>query len=256
MDFEAFINQVSQKIKVDFTSYKQKRVKRRTKNFIKKHNLSDYKSCFDKIKTDPQFKREFLEHMTINTTEFFRNPDNYKYLQEEVLPKLLKKHNKIKIWSAASSIGCEAYTIAIILNQLGVGPKRYEIKATDIDSTALATARKGKYKPTNLKKVDQSIIDQYFTKENNNYLLDAKIKQQVKFKRLNLLKDDYETNINLILCRNVFIYFTKEIKNRLTQKLSQALTDDGILFLGNTEYLLQPKKYNLEKLYTSFYKKA
>ncbi|GAB6099601.1 protein-glutamate O-methyltransferase CheR [Halanaerocella petrolearia] len=255
MNFQKFIKKASRQIEMDLTSYKQKRVERRTNNLMKKHNLTDYQDCFNKLKNEISFRRQFLEHMTINTTEFFRNPDNYKYLQEEILPQLLDKHNRIKIWSAASSIGCEAYTVAIILDQLGIDPNRYQIKATDIDLGALSKARQGEYKANNLKKVDSAIINKYFTKEDNIYKINPKIKKQVKFKKLNLLEDKYDSNINLILCRNVFIYFTKEIKEKLTKNLSQALSNDGILFLGNTEYLLQPNKYNLDKLHASFYQK-
>src|SRR6056297_1871590 len=146
MNFESFIKQASQKIEIDLSSYKQKRVKRRTNNLMKKHNLADYQDCYNKLADDIDFRRKFLEHMTINTTEFFRNQDNYQYLQQEILPDLFAKHDKIKIWSAASSIGCEAYTVAIILDQLGIDSHRYQITATDIDPTALATARKGEYK--------------------------------------------------------------------------------------------------------------
>ncbi|MCK8816680.1 protein-glutamate O-methyltransferase CheR [Natroniella sulfidigena] len=256
MNFQNFINKVSRKIDIDLTSYKEKRVKRRSNNLMKKHDITDYQACIDKLNNSKEFQREFLEYMTINTSEFFRNPDNFKYLKEKIMPELFKRKKKVKIWSAAASNGCEAYTLAIILNELQIDPSRYQIIATDIDPSILKEAKTGKYKKNSLKKVKQKLITKYFTKQKNYYQLDNKIMNQVRFDRLNLLTDRYDSNLDLILCRNVFIYFTKEIKEQLTTKLSRALAKDGILFLGNTEYLLQPEKFNLKKVYTSFYKKV
>ncbi|MCK8828312.1 protein-glutamate O-methyltransferase CheR [Natroniella acetigena] len=256
MNFKEFITKVSHKIDIDLTSYKEKRVKRRSKNLINKHGIDNYQVCLDKLTNSTEFQREFLEYMTINTSEFFRNPDNFKYLQKEIMPQLFKTTKKVKIWSAAASNGCEAYTLAIILNELQIDPSRYQIKATDIDPSILEEARAGKYKKNSIKKVAPQLVDKYFTKEKNYYQLDSKIMNQVKFDNLNLLTDKYDSNLDLILCRNVFIYFTKEIKEQLTTKLSNSLTKDGILFLGNTEYLLQPEKFNFKKIYTSFYKKC
>ncbi|WP_408955359.1 CheR family methyltransferase [Natroniella sp. ANB-PHB2] len=255
MNFQEFITKVSNKINIDLTSYKEKRVKRRSNNLMSKHGINDYQICLEKLNNSREFQREFLEYMTINTSEFFRNPDNFKYLKENIMPQLLKKKSKVKIWSAAASNGCEAYTLAIILNELQVNPNRYQIKATDIDPSILEEAREAKYKKNSIKKVAPQLVNKYFTKKKDHYQLDSKIMNQVEFDKLNLLTDKYDFNLDLILCRNVFIYFTKEIKEELTTKLSNSLTKDGILFLGNTEYLLQPEKFGLEKVYTSFYKK-
>jgi chemotaxis protein methyltransferase CheR len=253
--FDDFKAKVSRQINIDLSSYKEKRVERRSKNLMRKHNIDNYNDYISKLKNDSDFEKEFIEHMMINTSEFFRNPENYKFLKKEIIPPLFEKNNKVKIWSAASSNGCEAYTLAIILTELGIRSNRYQLEATDIDPGILKEARTAKYKKNALKNVDDKLIDKYFDKQGKYYHLDNKIKQKVNFSRINLLKDSYDSNINLILCRNVFIYFTKEVKNRLTQKLSNALSNNGTLFLGNTEYLLQPSKFNLKKIHTSFYRK-
>ncbi|WP_027339612.1 CheR family methyltransferase [Halonatronum saccharophilum] len=255
MKFSDFKNKVSTIINVDLSSYKEQRVERRINNLIAKNNLKNYEGCLKRLKESKEFQREFLEHMTINTSEFFRNPMNYKHLQEVLFPKLFAKKQKVKIWSAASSNGCEAYTLSIILKELGISPSRYQLKATDIDPSILEEAREGTYSNNALKRVPKDILSKYFTKKDNYYQLDKKIMAPVEFSKLNLLKDSYDKNIDLILCRNVFIYFTKETKEQLTTKLSNSLAKDGILFLGNTEYLLQPEKFNLKKIYNSFYQK-
>lgn len=255
LNFKRFREQASKKISIDLSSYKMKRVKRRINSLMDKNDIKNYDECLSLLKTDKQFKKEFVDHFTINTSEFFRNPKNFKYLQNKLLPKLLDQNNKIKIWSAACSDGSEPYTLAIMLNELNVNRRKFSIKATDLDPQILKKAKKGIYKRNSIKKVEPNIIDKYFTEKEGKYILDSQIKNQVKFKQHNLLTDSYGSNWDLILCRNVFIYFTKETKSKITNKLSEALSKSGFLFLGNTEYLLQPKQYELEKEYASFYKR-
>lgn len=255
LNFAKFSKKASRNINIDLSSYKTKRVKRRINSLMDKNNIENYNQCLDLLKTDKKFKEEFLDHFTINTSEFFRNPDNFNHLKEEVLPKLFDRNNKVKIWSAACSDGSEPYTLAIMLNELGINSKKFEILATDIDREILKTAKKGIYNENSVKKVETNILNKYFTEQNDKYVLDSKIKNKVNFKQHNLLTDSYRSNWNLILCRNVFIYFTKEVKEQITQKLSNALAKEGLLFLGNTEYLLKPSNYGLTKEYTSFYRR-
>ncbi|SJZ49540.1 CheR family methyltransferase [Selenihalanaerobacter shriftii] len=255
LSFEKFRDKASRKVNIDLSSYKMKRVKRRINSLMDKHNIADYDQCLNELKTNSKFKKAFLNHFTINTSEFFRNPKNFKFLQEKIFPELLAEKRKIKIWSAPCSDGSEPYTLAIILNELNINPNRFEIQATDVDRQIIQKAKKGVYNHNSVKKVEPKILNKYFSEEDDKYILDPKIKHQVRFKHHNLLTDNYGSQWDLILCRNVFIYFTKEIKDEVTQKLTNALRKDGYLFLGNTEYLLQPDSFGLEKEYASFYKR-
>lgn len=254
LDFKKFREKASKNINIDLSSYKPKRVKRRINSLMDKNNIKDYNRCLKLLKTDKKFKKKFVDHFTINTSEFFRNPKNFTYLQEKILPKLFEENRKIKIWSAACSDGSEPYTLAIILNELNINPRKFKIQATDVDPQILKEAKKGVYNQNSVKKVDSQIIDKYFSQKDDEYILNPKIKSRVNFKQHNLLTDQYNSNWDLILCRNVFIYFTRETKDKITHKLSKALDKNGYLFLGNTEYLLQPSKYGLEKEFASFYK--
>ncbi|MGM0471312.1 MAG: CheR family methyltransferase [Bacillota bacterium] len=255
LKFDKFREKVSRNINIDLSSYKEKRVKRRINSLMDRHDITDYDECLKLLKSDANFKEQFLDHFTINTSEFYRNPKNFKYLKEDIFPRLFDQNHKVKIWSAACSIGAEAYTLAIMLKEAGFSSNRYEIVATDIDRNILKQARRGVYNKNSIKKVNDRILNKYFTVRDDEYHISSQIKSQVQFKHHNLLNDPYQSNWNLILCRNVFIYFTREIKDKITEKLSQALAKDGFLFLGNTEYLLQPNKFNLEKEHTSFYQR-
>jgi chemotaxis protein methyltransferase CheR len=254
LNFEKFSEKASNKIQISLNSYKLKRVKRRINSLMDKHGIKNYDECLKLLRTDKEFERKFVDHFTINTSEFFRNPKNFKYLQETILPELFKENRKVKIWSAACSDGSEPYTLAIILNELNINSNKFKLMATDLDPQILKKAKEGIYNQNSVKKVDSKIVNKYFSEKDGRYILNSKIKNRVNFKKHNLLADSYKSNWDLILCRNVFIYFTKEVKAAITKKLSNSLSKDGYLFLGNTEYLLQPEKYGLEKEYASFYK--
>ena len=257
MNFNQFKDKAGEILNINLGGYKLKRVKRRTDSLMRRHDIEDYKQCLTLLKKDPKFKAAYLDHFTINTSEFYRNPDNFKYLQEEILPQLFEKKRKINIWSAPCSNGSEPYTIAIILNEMGIQSNRYKILASDLDPQILEFAKTGIYQNSSLKNVSKNIITKYFKKlpRKNKYQLSNNIMKEVEFKEMNLINERYMKNWDLILSRNFFIYLTKDIKERLTKKFVSALNSKGYLFLGNTEFIFNPEKFNLKKEYLSFYKK-
>ncbi|MFW5984712.1 MAG: CheR family methyltransferase [Halanaerobiaceae bacterium] len=258
MEFNEFKEKAIKVLNLNLNGYKIKRVKRRTDSLMKRHNIDNYQECLTKITNDVNFRSTYLNHLTINTTEFFRNPKNFTYLKEEIFPELLDKYNKIKIWSAPCANGAEPYTLAIILQELGVNPRKYEILASDIDSEILNTARQGIYDKKALKNAPQGTISKYFKKakgENNKYEIKNSVKQQVHFEEKDLIKGSYQKKWHLILCRNFFIYLTRDLKDKLTQKFVDSLYDNTLLFLGNTEFIFNPQKYGLKKEQMSFYRK-
>jgi len=259
LDFESFKDEAANLLNINFDGYKLKRVQRRTDSLMRRHNIDDYEDCIKMLKTDDSFKDAYLNHFTINTSEFFRNPKSFKYLENKVLPELIKKNNdKIKIWSAPCSNGSEPYTIAIILNELGLNNSEYEILASDLDKEILKKAKKACYNSSSLKNVPDRLMDKYFEPvpdENDLFQLSKKIKNAVRFEKKDLINERYSSNWDLILSRNFFIYLTKEQKDILTEKFTENLKDEGYLFLGNTEFIFNPGKFNLDKINLSFYQK-
>ncbi len=256
--FEEFKNQAADILNINLDGYKIKRVQRRTDSLMRRHNISDYERCLFLLENDPEFKEAYLNHFTINTSEFFRNPKNFTYLKENIFPPLFKKHQKVKIWSAPCSNGSEPYTLAIILSELNLDPGRYEILASDLDKNILETARKGVYGPNSLQNVSDKILQKYFKKIPGNsikYQLNKDIIKQIRFEQADLINEPYQKDWNLILSRNFFIYLTREIKKQLIKKFTEALKPDGYFFLGNTEFIFNSEEYNLKKVYSSFYKK-
>lgn len=256
--FNQFKDKAAKILNINLDGYKLKRVKRRTDSLMRRFNVSDYDQCLDLLENDSDFKEAYLNHFTINTSEFFRNPDNFSYLEENILPELFEKNRKVRIWSAPCSNGSEPYTLAIILSELNIKPDRYEILASDLDSQIIEVAKKGVYGPNSLQNVSEERLNKYFKKISGNaikYKLDEKIMQQVKFEQTDLINDSYQKNWDLILSRNFFIYLTKEIKEELIQKFSDVLKPGGYFFLGNTEFIFNSEKFGLKKIHSSFYQK-
>ncbi len=259
MDFESFKNEAADLLNINFDGYKLKRVQRRTDSLMRRHNVDDYQECINKLKKDNSFRDAYLNHFTINTSEFFRNPKSFDYLKEQVLPDIIKKNNnRIKIWSAPCSNGSEPYSIAIILTELGLSDSDFEILASDLDKEILQTAKKAHYSSNSLKSLPDKLMDKYFSPvpgEKDLFQLSKEIKRKVKFEKKDLINDSYSSGWDLILSRNFFIYLTKEQKEILTDKFAKNLKNKGYLFLGNTEFIFNPDKFNLDKINLSFYQK-
>ncbi len=133
---------------------------------------------------------------------------------------------------------------------------KFEILATDIDLKALDKAGKGVFNEKSLKDLPEEMKDRFFTKIGNEYAISDKIKKEVSFRQLNLLENNFPQNLDLIVCRNVLIYFTDEAKNELYRKFNRSLRDDGILFVGSTEQIIKASDFGFESMYSFFYRKV
>lgn len=206
------------------------------------------------LKEDAAEREKFMDHITINVTEFFRNPEFFEALRKNLLSEIIPNRNNIKIWSAGSSMGCEAYSLAIMFDDMK-DKVSYSILATDIDKNILAKARKGVYSTADVKTLDKKYLDKYFNKYDDKYIVDSKIKSKVNFKRHDLILDSYEKDFDLILCRNVIIYFKDEVKQKIIEDFIKSLKVGGLLFVGATESINTYKTRGLEKLSPFIYKK-
>ncbi|MFW5991617.1 MAG: CheR family methyltransferase [Halanaerobiaceae bacterium] len=258
LTFNEFKDKATKILNLNLDGYKTKRVQRRTDSLMRRHNIENYDQCLNLLKNDNDFKAAYLNHFTINTSEFYRNPKNFKYLETEIIPEIMNNNRNAKIWSSPCSNGSEPYTIAIILSKLSYNPGNYTIIGSDLDSNILTEAKKGIYNENAVQNVPPEILKEYFKPINdstNKYQLSKKIIEKVKFEKIDLINESFKRNWDLILCRNFFIYLTKDIKEMLTHKYTSALKKGGYLFLGNTEFIFNPENFGLEKIYSSFYRK-
>lgn len=239
---------------VDLTLYKEAQMKRRLTSLYEKKGFQSFKDFAAALEKDQALLNETLDRMTINVSEFYRNYKRWEVLETAILP-LIKTSKPLKIWSAACSTGEEPYTLAMLLDQQK-GLSGYQIMATDIDEKALEKAKKGVYQERSLQEVPTSVKDRYFTQNaNRSYEVKPEIKKNITFKKHNLLADRYEQDFDLIVCRNVFIYFTESAKEELYLKMAHSLKKNGVLFVGSTEQIFNPEKFGLNPADTFFYQK-
>lgn len=255
MDFQEFKNRVARDLKLDLNSYKDAQLRRRINTLMIRKKIGSYAEYYRIISGDRQSFADFVDFLTINVTEFFRDIRAFQELEKRVLPELLAGNRRLKIWSAACSNGAEPYSLAIILDELTPGI-HHRIEATDLDPNVLQTAVRGLYPPDLLRNMPQSRLEKYFRNENGRYALDPQIKKRVTFRRHDLLADPYGQGFDLIVCRNVQIYFTREAQWRVNSRFSQALRPGGVLFLGASETILNAAEFGLERMAISFYRRT
>src|SRR5690625_4769817 len=254
-EYSDFISRMNQMIGIDLSLYKEAQMKRRITSLRNKRGFETFYSYFQALKKDHILLDEFIDRLTINVSEFYRNPKRWEVLQEKVIPYLIHDKNRLNIWSAACSTGEEPYSLAILLKER-FPSLQVQILATDIDKGALNKARQGIYKEQSLKDLPKTYKNKYFIQKNGLCYLDNQIKKMVNFKSHNLLADRYPQNIDLIICRNVLIYFTDEAKQEIYTHFSDSLNQNGILFVGSTEQIFSPDQYHLSVFDTFFYEKT
>lgn len=254
MDYEGFKKEIYQMTSINLSYYKEKQMKRRIDSLIKKNNYDTYDDYVKALRTDRALFNEFINYLTINVSEFYRNPQQWNVLEQEIIPLLMKRSRNLKIWSAACSTGDEPYTLVMVLNKF-LPLENIRISATDIDKEAILKAKQGIYNVKSVENLPAAFKDKYFTKMGDNLKISDAVKNCVDFKQHNLLKDDYPDDYDLIVCRNVLIYFTEEAKNDIYIKFNKALKEGGILFVGSTEQIILSNKYNFKPVKTFFYVK-
>ena len=254
MNYEGFKAQVLTLTGINLSAYKENQMKRRIDALIKKNLCNGYEEYLVKLRTDKKSLEDFVAYLTINVTEFFRNPSQWEVLEKQIFPLLLEKKRTIKIWSAACSTGDEPYSIAMTLSKL-LPLSQIQILATDIDKEVLAKAQEGFYMSRNLTNLPKSFQNQYMVPVEGGYKITDELKRCITFKQHNLLKDPYPTGMDLIVCRNVLIYFTEEAKKDIYTRFNKALVDQGILFVGSTEQIIMCQEFGFEPNKIFFYQK-
>lgn len=248
-DIESFLEKIYVKYGYDYTGYNYNHIKRRIHLFYSNLKPKDFKE-FEKIVLNNKsiFKDLFL-NISVNITTFYRNPEVFKILRNEILPKL-DSYLDIKIWCAGCSSGEEPYSIAIFLKELGL-LDRSLIYATDLNEIILENAKNGLFSKENynsfLKNYYKAGGNQSFSKYFNDYSNFVEIKEEIKDKILffkhNLALDSKLNEFQLIFCRNVIIYFDTKLKNKIFDLFKESLDSYGFLVLGESESLNNNDKY-------------
>ena len=255
-DYEYFKKEILKLTTIDLNAYKEKQMKRRIDTLIGKHGIKGYDKYVQALRDDKQLFEEFVNYITINVSEFYRNTEQWEVMDKEIIPELISKFGKnLKIWSAACSTGDEPYSLVMALSR-HIPLNQIKIIATDLDKQVIAKAKVGLYNEKSISGVPADLKKKYFTQVGPSYKIADEIKARVEFKEHNLLKDTYPSDCNMIVCRNVLIYFTEEAKDEVFVKFQKNLKPGGVLFIGSTEQIINYRDIGYQRKSSFFYEKV
>lgn len=248
-----FYAAMRKKTGLDLSQYKANQLQRRIISMADSKQCRDLHQFWQFVGASQENVRWFLDKLAINVSELFRNPEKWVELEKHVIPELRKSSANLRCWSAGSSYGAEAHSLAALLDLRF--PGRHTIVGTDIDESALAQANKGVFSDQDVRGVPKTFAGYFVAQGDGTYLAKPELRRYLTFKKQNMLSDPFEKGWDLILCRNVVIYFTEEAKADLYKRFYDALRPGGILFVGSTERVLNSREIGYETALPFFYRK-
>src|SRR5947208_564035 len=242
--FELLLAHLKEARGFDFTGYKRSSLGRRVNRRMSQVGVSGYGDYLDYLEVHPEEFTALFNTVLINVTSFFRDPDAWNYLGDEVLPQLLaakEVNSPIRVWSAGCASGEEAYSLAMLFAEI-LGPDefrdRVKVYATDVDEEQLAEARQATYPEESLSALSPERKERFFEHFAGRYVFRKDLRRTVIFGRNDLVQDSPISRVDLLLCRNTLMYFNAETQARILSRFHFALAGGGVLFLGKAEMLL------------------
>ncbi len=239
---------------IDLTQYKPAQVWRRVNGFATAKGLASPDALVARCKQDADLRQAFLDMLTINVSEFFRNPEAWEAMATQFLRPALLQQLSVRVWSAGCSLGYEPLTIAMLAREIAPS-KPISILGTDLDDTTLARARKATYTEQQMAGVSPARRARFFRQVGANWEAKPELQALISWRRHDLLKDPYEKPFDIICCRNVVIYFTEQAKTELYKRFGDSLKPGGVLFLGATESIPNVRAVGLVPSGLTFYRK-
>jgi chemotaxis protein methyltransferase CheR len=251
---------LNETVGLDFNGYREEYLKRRFSIRLRATGTETYRRYVRYLQKNPDEYNRVIDNLVINYTSFFRDKDVYGYLEKSVLPRLFKS-NKVRIWSAGCATGEEPYSLAILVHKL-LGEKLanydVEILASDLDEDALDKAAKAEYIRKQLNGMRASLIAKYFSNNGELYQVKDFVKQLVSFEKHDLMKPALRKGFDLIVCRNVMIFFSRESQQQIHMHFYNALQEGGYLVIGKAEVLsgLPSQKFLCDNVSYRVYQKS
>jgi len=254
-EFKELLESIRYVYGYDFTDYAEASVKRRVNQFMTNRKITEFEKLGKILLQDEKIFEEFVQEVSVTVTEMFRDPTFYKSLRENVL-KRLATYPFIKVWIAGCATGEEIYSIAILLHEEGL-LNRSVIYATDINQKSLQIARDAVYPLEYMKNYTANYqkaggtraFSEYYKAKYNSVMFDRSLKQNIVFSPHNLAVDNSFNEFQLVICRNVLIYFNQQLQNKVISLFYESLCPFGFLGLGSKESLLFcDKKKNFEEI--------
>jgi chemotaxis protein methyltransferase CheR len=243
-DLKKIAELIYQKYNYDFRNYAMSSFKRRVLRIIELKKLS-VDALLKRLTENPVFINEFLDELTVNVTEMFRDPSFWRIMREEIIPAILLNHKQFKIWHAGCSSGEEVLSMAIMLKEMGIW-QDVQLFATDLDTNILERAKSATYSIKNMELNEKNYIrfqgtsnlKNYYKEDNGWAVFNKDLLSNVTFRKHDLVLCEVFNKFDLILCRNVMIYFNQTLQNEVLKKFHESLFKYGYLSIGSKESLI------------------
>jgi chemotaxis protein methyltransferase CheR len=242
-DYNVFVRRFHEHTGLDLHQYKRPQMERRLRTFARELGFGDLVSFERAVRTDTEMAAALYDRITINVSQLWRNPVQWETLQRSIFPELLADGRPFAAWSAGCSYGAEAFSLAAICAEMGV-LDRTRISATDIDRHVLERGRQGTFADSDARTMPPKLLERWFepvaSEGGRGHQARRELRNAVEFRKHDLLAPGRDRSYDLILCRNVLIYFTEEACRKVHARLAAALRPGGYLMIGATERIRQP----------------
>jgi chemotaxis protein methyltransferase CheR len=236
---------IKQKYDYDFSNYAMSSFKRRVARVLELYKMDSVSTLLRRLEIDAKFFKDFLAEITVNVTEMFRDPTCWVELRTHIIPNIRQNNEKFSIWHAGCSSGEEVYSMAILLEEMGILDD-VRIVATDIDHVILDKAREARYHIKNMEINKKNYatfggkytLEKYYKEESGKAVMDKNLVRNVEFREQNLVTGSSFGKFDLILCRNVMIYFNQTLQNQVLKLFHESLHKYAYLVIGSKESLI------------------
>ena len=245
VDIRKLTELIKEKYNYDFTNYAMSSFKRRVSRILELYKFNSIDILIKKISDSEAFFQEFLSEITVNVTEMFRDPSFWRILRDKIIPNILLNHQKISIWHAGCSSGEEVFSMAILLKEMGI-LQNSKIVATDIDSVIIEKAKQGVFPVKSMDLNEKNYVrvqgeegmNKYYQEKNGFAYMDKSLIENVSFRLHDLVNGMVFSKFDIVLCRNVMIYFNQTLQNDVLKKLHESIFKYGYLAIGSKESLI------------------
>jgi len=255
-DYLEFCEGIRRLTGIDLAQYKRPQMERRIRTFAESKGATSLPDYLRALTQDRVALESFLDRMTINVSQLWRNPEQWDRLSSTVLPELAATGH-IRTWSAGCSYGAEAYTVAALCRSKAPAA-RAEVHGTDIDARMVERARAGVFSEADARTAPPAELKRWFERtEQGDWQARAELRMLTKFATGDLLRDRFpRAEYDLVLCRNVVIYFTEPVRDALHARLAESVRQGGYLLIGSTERISSPSEMGLEPVHPFLYRRV
>lgn len=254
-DYLVFIAGLRRLWPVDLTQYRRGQMERRIRSFAGRRGITNLPDYLEVLEADQDELHRFLDHVTINVSQLWRHPEQWRVLGSEIIPELAAER-RIRAWSAGCSYGAEAYTLSAVIRETAPDA-RVSITGTDVDRRIIERARQGKFTDADAREAPQDALRAWFAHDGEFWHAKPELRFGMTFEEGDLLHMSVPAgSLDLVMCRNVVIYFNEDVRDALHGRLAAALRPGGYLVIGATERVAQPAPIGLTPTHPFIYRKA